>query len=473
MLNRARVRTILAATSVLAVVAVLGAMAMHFQHASAAPVKFNSRPVSANPTRQPAGSPTGHVFGCQTHRAPGAIVCYSPEQIRNAYHITPLLNSGIDGTGHTIVIIDAYQNPFMQDDLNAFNTAFGLPAANFEQIAPDGLTPFDFNDGNMAGWAGEITLDVQWSHAIAPGAKIELVLGKSNQDADLLSVTKYAVDHNLGDIITQSFGENETCVDPNLLKAEHAVFQEAANKHISVFASSGDQGAAQQTCDGSSWTQVASSPASDPLVTGVGATELVAAPACRDAHLNEIACPNGVPAGTYQSESALNEAPGLWTAGSFSTGGGFSKIYSAPKYQNHIDNSTGMRGVPDVSYNGAIGHGVLAAYELGGGPGAFFVFGGTSAGSPQWAGITALADQKAGRSLGNLNDALYKVAHQGPHYGENFFDVTTGDNSVTEFDANNNPVNVAGYNTGTNWDAATGLGSPIVDQLVNELIKFS
>lgn len=473
MLNRARFRTILAATSVLAVVAVLAAMSMHFQRASAAAVKFNSRPVTANPSHQPAGTPDGHVFGCQTARAAGAIVCYSPEQIRNAYHITSLLNSGIDGRGHTIVIIDAYQNPFMQQDLANFNGVFGLPAANFEQVAPDGLTPFDFNDPNQAGWAGEITLDVQWSHAVAPGAKIELVLAKSNQDADILSVTKYAVDHNLGDIISQSFGQNETCVDPNLLTAEHAVFQEAANKNISVFASSGDQGAAQQTCDGSSWTQVASSPASDPLVTSVGGTELVASPACRDATLNEIACPSGIPAGTYVSESTLNEAPGLFTQGSFSSGGGFSKIYSEPKYQKHTDNSTGMRGVPDVSYNGAIGHGVLAAFTLGGGPGAFFIFGGTSAGSPQWAGITALADQKAGQSLGNLNDTLYKVAHQGPHYGQNFFDVTTGNNSVTEFDANNNPVNVAGFNASTNWDATTGLGSPIVDQLINELIHFS
>jgi subtilase family serine protease len=468
----AQPRVVIGAVSVLLIATIAVVGMLHYSQVKAA-APFNAHPISANPVKQAAGHPTGHVFGCQTQLNPAAIVCYSPEQIRTAYHINSLLNAGIDGTGHTIVIIDAFQNPFMQDDLAAFDGVFGLPAPTFEQVAPDGLTPFDFNDPNQAGWAGEITLDVQWSHAIAPGAKIELVLAKSNQDADLLSVTKYAVDHNLGDIISQSFGENETCVDPNLLAAQHAVFQEATDKHISIFASSGDQGAAQQTCDGSSWTQVASSPASDPLVTAVGATELLASPACRNAQLNEIACASGVPAGTYQSESALNEPAGEFTNGNFSTGGGFSKIYGKPKYQNHITNSTSGRGVPDVSYNGAIGHGVLAAFELGGGPGAFFIFGGTSAGSPQWAGITALADQKAGRNLGFLNDALYKVAHQGPHYGANFFDVTTGNNTVQEPDATNTFVTVPGFNAGTNWDATTGLGSPIVDQLVNELIQFA
>ena len=65
----------------------------------------------------------------------------------------------------------------------------------------------------MIGWAEEISLDVQWAHAIAPGANITLVLAKSNDDADILSATQYAVDHNLGDVISQSFGENESCVD--------------------------------------------------------------------------------------------------------------------------------------------------------------------------------------------------------------------------------------------------------------------
>ena len=106
-----------------------------------------------------------------------------------------------------------------------YDSFYGLPGLNglggppdpslgtFTQIAPDGLTPFDPTDDNMVGWAEEISLDVVWAHAIAPGANIVLVLAKSNDDADILSATQYAVDHNLGNVISQSFGENESCVD--------------------------------------------------------------------------------------------------------------------------------------------------------------------------------------------------------------------------------------------------------------------
>jgi len=296
----AKPRVIIGAASVLLIAAVVAvSFAMHGS-AGAAGVTYSSHPVSVNPHRVPAGKANGHVFGCQTQTTPGGIVCYSPEQIQNAYNITPLLKAGITGKGKTIVIIDAFQNPAMADDLAAFDAAFGLPAPNFTQVAPDGLTPFDDTDANQVGWAGEITLDVQWSHAVAPGANIVLVLAKSNQDADILSATKYAVDHRLGDVISQSFGENENCVDPKLLKDEHTVFANATRKHMTIFASSGDQGAAQQTCDGNSWTQVASSPASDTLVTGVGGTELLASPACRDAALNEIPCASGIPGQVWE-----------------------------------------------------------------------------------------------------------------------------------------------------------------------------
>lgn len=427
-----------------------------------------SHAVSNNITqRVPAGKPVGSIFSCQTDRGPGFISCYSPSQIQKAYGIDKLLAHGLNGAGRTIVIIDAFQNPGMLDDLASFDSTFGLPAPNFHQDAPDGLTPFDATDANQVGWAGEIALDVQWSHAIAPGAKIELVLAKSNQDADILSATKWAVDHNVGDVISQSFGENENCVDPTILKNEHKVFAEAANKGMTVFASSGDQGAAQQTCDGSSWVQVASSPASDPLVTGVGATELIAAPACRDAVTHtEIPCvAPAKPSGTYLSESALNEPAGEFTQGNFSTGGGFSDLYRRPDYQDGIRGiSRSTRGVPDVAYNGAIGHGVLAAFEVGGGPGAFFIFGGTSAGSPQWSGLAAIADQLGHHRIGSINAALYDLGRFGSRF--TLHDVTTGNNAVTEFDVSNNPVNVAGFSAGNGWDATTGLGTPKADVLV-------
>jgi subtilase family serine protease len=276
-------------------------------------------------------------------------------------------------------------------------------------FAPDGLTPFDPNDPKQAPWVGEIALDVQWAHASAPAATIDLVLAPSNQDQDLLNVTKWAVDHDIGDVISQSFGENENCVDPNLLAEEHAVFQEATDENITLFASSGDEGAAQPTCDGNSWVQAASSPASDPLVTGVGATELFAAPDCNAS----FPCPPNAPTpGTYDHETALNEPAGLFTPGNFSTGGGFSDLYPRPSWQAGVANTMpGRRGVPDVAYSGSINHGILASCAVCAGvtTPAFFVFGGTSAGSPQWAGLIALADQSARDRLGLLNAAIYQI----------------------------------------------------------------
>ncbi len=457
-------------SSVAVIVALLAATFTLLPGASAASVTIHSRPISVNPLRQPAGTPTNAVFGCQTNRGPNALVCYGPQQIWQAYNLNPLYNAGINGAGRTIVIIDAFQNPYIQTDLAAFDQVFGLPDPVFHQDAPDGLTPFDFNDANMVGWAGEISLDVQWAHAIAPAAKIELVLAKSNQDEDILRATKWAIEHNVGDVISQSFGENENCVDSNLLKQEHAIFQAAVNKGITLFASSGDEGSAQLTCDGNSWTQVASSPASDPLVTAVGGTELFAAFDCRGG------CPEGSPVpGTYDHEITMNEPAGFLTQGSFATGGGFSDIYGRPGYQKGVANTRdGKRGVPDVAYDGTINHGVVASCAacVGVNAPAFFIFGGTSSGSPQWAALTALADQQAGKRLGQINEALYKIGQNPAWYASAFHDITVGDNAVTEFDAANNPVDVPGFDALTGWDAATGWGSPNGANLIALLVSI-
>lgn len=469
-----RSRLILSLLSLTVIVGALVGGAVFVRNAQAAPVvTYNGRAITITPNRQPAGTPQDAVFGCQTDRGSDALVCYSPQQMRKAYNIDTLINKGITGKGRTIVIIDAFQNPLMQQDLDAFDAAFGLPAADFTQVAPDGLTPFDPNDDNQVGWAGEIALDVQWAHAIAPAAKIDLVLAKSNDDVDILSATEYAINHNLGDVISQSFGENETCVDPNLLKREHKDFEAATRKNITILASSGDEGAAQQTCDGTSWTQVASSPASDPLVTGVGGTELFAAPDvhCTDSTGATIPCPPPTPAaGTYSSETTLNHPPGFLTEGSFSSGGGYSSLYHRPAYQVGTPNTiAGKRGVPDVAYDAGINHGVIASFLVGGG---FFIFGGTSAGSPQWAGLVALADQLGGHRLGFLNSSLYRLGKIPSLYQSAFHDITTGNNTVQEPDANDVLVPVQGFDAKTNWDAATGLGSPKATTLLPLLIAF-
>ncbi|GAC1624773.1 MAG: S53 family peptidase [Ktedonobacteraceae bacterium] len=377
------------------------------------------------------------LFSCQSNGASPR--CYAPYQIRQAYDIQRVLDAGYTGKGSTIVIVDAFQSPTIVKDLALFNSTFNLHTSKLNIIAPDGLTPFNSADPNQVGWSAEISLDVEWAHAVAPSATIDLVLAKSNADVDILSVTKYAVDHQLGGVISQSFGEAESCADPVLLAQEHAVFQKAAKEGITVFASSGDQGAAQPTCDGSSYFLSASTPASDPLVTAVGGTSLNA----------------GAHTGKYIGEAAWNDQYGA-------SGGGYSTIYKRPAYQQHsiIAGANKGRGVPDVAYNADVNGGVLVAWGVPAGVGHFFIFGGTSAGSPQWAGIIALVDQLVGGNEGFINGILYQGFGATP--ASFFHDITYGTNTFTGAGSNGKTVTINGYNTQKGWDAVTGLGSLIV-----------
>jgi subtilase family serine protease len=420
--------------------------------------------VGPHATRASVAGPGYGIFTCQVGLEPD-FNCYDPYQVRHAYGIDTLISAGFDGKGKTIVIIDAYQSPNIVQQLKTYDSFYNLPDLNlpgivpdpnlgtFAQVAPDGLTPFDPNDGNMVGWAFEISLDVLWAHAIAPKANITLVLAKTNNDPDILSATKYAVDNNLGDVISQSFGENESCMDPALLAQQHQVFADATNKRITLFASSGDDGAAQLTCDGNSWVRAASSPASDPLVTAVGGTALHAA----DYTTKDP--------GAYQGEIVWNEAD------FGATGGGFSVLYDEPAYQKGTIHGGKQNGVPDVAYNAAVHYGVLTYLNIPGQPAGWYIFGGTSAGSPQWAAITAIADQKAGHNLGFINRALYTTGQSRPKYAGAFHDITSGNNSVVLPDADLNPVAVTGFNAALRWDAMTGLGSPQTAQLVDALIQ--
>jgi subtilase family serine protease len=364
--------------------------------------------------------------------------CYGPTQIRAAYGVDKLASQfHLDGTGETIAIVDAFQSPTITSDLATFDTVFGLAAPKFNIIAPDGLTPFDQTNTDQVSWAGEITLDVEYAHAIAPGATIDLVLAKSDNDADLLDAQRYVVSHSLGDVMSQSFGEAEQCMLPSIQQQTHQLFQQAAAKHITVFASSGDQGAAQPTCDGTSFFKAASTPASDPNVTGVGGTILDA---------------DGT-TGAYHGETAWNE-PDFAAAG----GGGYSVLYGTPSYQRSLHLPS--RGVPDVSYNAAIIGGVLAVWSSSGdGANLVFQFGGTSAGSPQWSGLVALADQFGHHRIGMINDELYLLG-QGVIGGAFFHDITTGDNTY------HGAVTVTGFPAKKGWDPASGIGTPKANTLV-------
>jgi subtilase family serine protease len=257
------------------------------------------------------------------------------------------------------------------------------------------------------------------------------------------------VDHNVGDVISQSFGEAEACMDPTLLKEQHAVFAEAVSKGITLFASSGDSGASQPSCDPNSSAALfaASTPASDPNVTGVGGTTLTADPST----------------GAYQSETAWTEPfgcnpPAVAPTDVNCSGGGFSSVYSRPGYQSAVQKNR-ARGVPDVAYNAGVSGGVLifsatinVAFGLPPNAAVFFIIGGTSAGSPQWAGLAADADQLGGHRMGNINPALYSIAQAKKHYAAALHDITTGNNDVAEIGG--------GFDAGIRWDPVTGLGTP-------------
>ncbi|GAA5186148.1 S53 family peptidase [Rugosimonospora acidiphila] len=389
--------------------------------------------------------------------------CYQAAQIQNAYNITPLLKRGINGAGRTIVIVDAYGSPTIASDLQTFDAAMGLSNPSFRQIAPAGSPPpFDVNDANQFGWAVETTLDVEWAHVTAPGAKIVLAVAASNNDADILATTKYVVDHNVGDVISQSFGEAEACMDPALLKEQHKLFEKAVGKGITLVASSGDSGASQPSCDPNSTAALfaASTPASDPNVTAVGGTTLTADPST----------------GAYQSETAWTEPfgcnpPAVAATDVNCSGGGFSTIYARPSYQSALQKNH-ARGVPDVSYNAGVAGGVLifsATLNVGSGLPAdaavFFVIGGTSAGAPQWAGLAADADQLGRHRMGNINPALYSIAQAKPHYAAALHDITTGNNDVAEIGG--------GFNAGARWDPVTGLGTPNAAGLLPLLVKHA
>lgn len=411
------------------------AMAPPFRaHPATAPSTGRMHPASLRATVTPATIGPDRIFACQKP-GPGDH-CYGPRQIRTAYGIQRLLDAGKNGSGKTIAIIDSFQDPTIKDDLRDFDSAFGLaPPPSFQIVAPFGLTPFDPNNANQVGWSAEIAIDVEWAHAIAPRANIVLALAPSDSDADQIRMESYIVNNRLGDVLSMSFGEGESCMPPSLRQQEHELFEAATARGVTFVAGAGDQGAAQFCTDPNALFKAVSIPASDPFVTAVGGTNLIA----------------DLKTGAYRSESVWNDSSG---AG----GGGFSSIFSRPSFQNGTVPGP-KRGVPDVSYDASL-NGIIIAWGSSGTATEFWVFGGTSIGAPQWAGIFAIADQVRGQDLGNVNPALYAIGNSDEAISD-FHDVTVGDNSFG---------GISGYSAGPGWDAASGWGSPKASNLVDSLV---
>jgi subtilase family serine protease len=335
----------------------------------------------------------------------GPICGYTAQQVAAHYGLDAVHAKGWTGKGQTIVIVDAYGSPQIDTDANTFSQAMGLPAldnSNFEIVFPDGQPAID---GITAGWADEVSLDVEWAHALAPDAKIVLVVAPTANDAELTFAINYAVAHKLGNVISNSFGEVEGAGGPATAQLYNSVFKKAAAQGIAINVASGDSG------DFGLGTPVgaASIPADSPFATGIGGTSLSV-----PSDSGPVDAVWGINLALLAT--ALPQNPPFVGGFQQGSGGGESGFLQKPAFQKSLP-GTG-RQLPDVSaiadpQTGAITVvpnvvGSSSDFTVLGS--AFTVFGGTSLATPVFSAIWALADQATGESLGQAAPMIAQMS---------------------------------------------------------------
>jgi subtilase family serine protease len=427
--------------------------------------------------------------------------CFGPTALQNSYNLRPLLDAGKDGRGITIAVVDSFGSDTIAHDLHVFDQAFGLPAMCGEEgvtCAP-GMPSFSqLKQGNVNTtgqppnngtqlethnlWALEVSLDVEWAHAMAPMANVLLVVTPTAETLGVQGFPNFfllenqVISNHLADVISQSFGSAEEAFGStqSLLNLRSA-FQAAQAAKVTVFASSGDDGSANSMKQPPKIFPLipfptVGWPASDPLVTGVGGTYL-----CTDPNTG-----NGVD-NTSPPVNCQNQ-PNR-EIGWIDSGGGFSHVFARPSFQDVLPAGstaipTDQRGVPDIASQASARTGVLVYITNPGYTGivcgttfcskGWYVVGGTSASSPEWGAMTAIADQisqaKYGDDLGYINPALYKIGSNPARYANDFYDVTTGNNGAFAPD-------IPGFPATTGWDPVTGLGTPNAANLLPDLVE--
>jgi subtilase family serine protease len=319
---------------------------------------------------------------------------YNVANLQAAYGLTDAYSQGLDGTGQTIVLVEAYGYPTIEKDANVFNNIMGLPAltsSNFQIVYPEGQ-PADPNAGALTGWNSEIALDLQWAHAIAPGANIIMVVTSGQDSEDFQNAIDYITKHKLGYSVSDSY-EIDTDIISGSLEQEswNATLMAAAAKGISVNFATGDQG------DNGLGTPVGAAgvPSNSPYATSVGGTSV----------LNQVGSSTGTittgwgTVGNYLEAGGVVQdplGPSFFAGGS---GGGESIFFPKPAWQEALP-GTG-RQTPDVSaladpYTGVP---IVVSNQLGVAflqPG----WGGTSLATPIFSAIWAIANQKAKKPLG-------------------------------------------------------------------------
>jgi subtilase family serine protease len=413
--------------------------------------------------------------------------CWAPGPFQNAYNLTALHAADKQGQGVTVAVVDSFGSQTIAADLANFDTQFGLQPMCGEANHTCAATDPKFSilcvqactnakptakghQQDRSAWQVEVSLDVEWVHAVAPKANVLLVTTPTAETLgvaglpQMMNAEQYVIDHHLAQVISQSFGASEeTFSSTAALENLRGAFKSAKLNNVSVFASSGDFGnsnVAKTPVGGANSHPLLQFPnvgwpGSDPLVTSVGGTYL-----CADATTGSRTPDNISPPANCQV------TPGITEIGWVAAGGGFSHVFAKPAYQNMLPsgsnigaNTNNMRGVPDVAMEASSRTGVLV-YDGG----SWFVVGGTSVSSPTFAGIAAIADQVNGAPLGFLNDGLYKIGNTPSRYANDFFDVTAGNNDNFQIPQDPN------YAATTGWDPVTGLGTPNAVNLVPDLI---
>lgn len=380
------------------------------------------------------------------------IHCYQPAQLEKAYNLTALHNAGVDGRGETIVIVDSFGSPTIANDLHVFDQTFGLPDPPNLTIRQDAgpVPPFDPTNSDMTGWAEETTLDVEWAHVFAPGAKILLEETPVSETEgvtgfpEIVKAENFVIRHHLGDVISQSFGATEqTFPSKQSVLDLRSAYLNAAAHHVTVLASSGDDGATDAELNGSDLFpfRVDSWPSTDPLVTSVGGTMLTL-----DDNGNRLA-----PDVVWNDFDSVGGGAG---------GGGLSTIFTRPLFQTGVRNVVGgARGTPDISLSAAVDGAVVLYFSFIPANVGYHLVGGTSEASPEFSGVVAMADQLAHHSLGTINGALYALgAIHNPITG--VVDVTQGNNTFGPFTNSDGTTHtVVGFDAGPGYDLASGNGT--------------
>jgi subtilase family serine protease len=338
----------------------------------------------------PSGTFTGNLY---TESLTGC--GFTPPDIQAAYGLTALYNQSLDGTGQTIVIVDWCGSPTITGDANAYSAKYGLPpltSSNFAIINYPGISGCSAPDP-------EINIDVEWAHAIAPGASIVLLVPASASFTDINASWLYIIENGLGSIVSNSYGAEEIYTPLSILNLQNYILEVAAASGIGFNFSSGDDG--DYTFDITGLQPSVSDPADSPYATAIGGISLALSPT------NAI---------TWQAAWGTNITlladdgvfvPALNFGFDFGSGGGNSVLFTKPTYQAALKGA--YRHVPDISwladpYTG----GVIAISEPFQSPSLVYqVYGGTSLACPMVSGLLAIANQAAGTSLGLAAPLLY------------------------------------------------------------------